>query len=400
MAPLRSSMAGTIKARVMRLVSLVLPSDGAAIGVRHFCLLIFATCLAFYLLFWSGHQYSIDGVVMFQNAKSLAFQHSFVMNPPVRWGSDIHVSVWAMGLTFAYVPVLNILSKTVFAGDGSFMVAPYDPNILYNGALLVNRPYLYASLLHPVVTATTAALLFLVALELGLSKRKSSAIALVFGMFSPAAVYAKFDYAQSLASLLLLSAFLFLLLSRRQRAHIYLILCGLSLGLAVLTRIEMVVTAVPLFILCIYLLNRESVPRMSLTRPPVRLLLAFGSPVFIALVGNQYFNYLRWGSWLSLGYAEPQGQFTFEPWWVALALLENFVSPGRGMFVFFPLACLAILGGIRSRRDPVLLAMLLSVLASLLFYSTWTQWPAGLSWGPRFFIPYLPYLTILCFLGL
>ena len=158
-----------------------------------------------------------------------------------------------------------------------------DPNILYNGALLVNRPYLYASLLHPVVTATTAALLFLVALELGLSKRKSSAIALVFGMFSPAAVYAKFDYAQSLASLLLLSAFLFLLLSRRQRAHIYLILCGLSLGLAVLTRIEMVVTAVPLFILCIYLLNRESVPRMSLTRPPVRLLLAFGSPVFICV---------------------------------------------------------------------------------------------------------------------
>ena len=70
------------------------------------------------------------------------------------------------------------------------------------------------------------------------------------------------------------------------------------------------------------------------------------------------------------------------------------------MFVFFPLACLAILGGIRSRRDPVLLAMLLSVLASLLFYSTWTQWPAGLSWGPRFFIPYLPYLTILGFLGL
>lgn len=361
--------------------------------------LVSAICLCVYTLFWSGHQYSIDGMVMFQYAKALTFQHSLVMDPPVRWGGDIQVSRWAIGLSLAYVPVLLILSRTVFAGDISFTQIPYDPNSAYSSQLLANKSYLYCSFVNPVVTAATVALLYLLSLQLGLSRRGSVAVALVYGLASPAAVYAKYDYAQPLASLTLLLSFLLVCTAFRLEKRALVLLSGIAMAMAVTARTEMLLVQAPILALCVYCLYARRRNSQTSARSPWSMVGLFSLPVVLAALANQCFNYLRLGRWTSVGY-RPLDEFTLDPVWTPLALLGHLISPGRGIIVFFPFAILAMYGLICMRRNPVILTMGLSIFGSLLLYSVWKDWHAGMSWGPRFLVPYFPYLTLLAFLGL
>jgi 4-amino-4-deoxy-L-arabinose transferase-like glycosyltransferase len=189
-------------------------------------------------------------------------------------------------MSFAYMPILWALSKTVFAGDVSLTQTPYNPDMPYNLELLSNRPYLYSSFLNILVTSVTAMLLFRFAVELGFSKRKAAAAALVFGIGSPAAAYAKYDYAQPLASLLLLCAFLCLAVARQRNTRRCLFLSGLSLGLLVLTRVEMLILAVPVFVLCVYLLGREASSKAAVSTQQWQRWLFFCLPVFLLVLAN------------------------------------------------------------------------------------------------------------------
>ncbi len=102
---------------------------------------IFLTCLVFYTTFWSGKQVSIDGIVMFQYAKSLLFQHSIFMDPPVVWGMEFTVSHWPIGLTLAYMPLLLFWSKVPGIGVKRFFKIPYDPNLEFNDAYFNDLAY-------------------------------------------------------------------------------------------------------------------------------------------------------------------------------------------------------------------------------------------------------------------
>ena len=79
--------------------------------------------LAYYFLIMGGHQYSVDGIAMFQAAKALVFQLSLRLDPPVRWGRDISVSIWSFGMTLAYVPLL-LLWYPLFARFPALQAIP------------------------------------------------------------------------------------------------------------------------------------------------------------------------------------------------------------------------------------------------------------------------------------
>ena len=97
-----------------------------------------AALFAYYLLTLGGHQYSIDGIVMFQSAKQLFFRHSFSLDPPVRWGNHVIVeNGFSMGLTLAYLPALALVSP-VFAWMPSLQLTPHDPAAAYHRALYGN----------------------------------------------------------------------------------------------------------------------------------------------------------------------------------------------------------------------------------------------------------------------
>lgn len=358
---------------------------------------LLATCLLFYLLFWSGHHYSIDGVVMFQYAKAFLFDQSFSMEPPVRWGDfEFTVSKWAIGMTLAYVPVLAFLSITFFRGDPAIQQIPYAPDTPFNLELLSNRPYQYSSFLNPTVTAMTVVVLFLLAYKLRFTPKQAYLAALTFGLVSPAAVYAKFDFAQTLAAfLLLLGIYLFVLY--RQHGTKYLLLSGVCLGLAILTRSEFILVPVPILVLAAYFLDQESEKHTPLKAKvrPLRLML-IGTPILLFSLLHLYVNQARFGSPFSAGYS-PASEFTLEIEHFLTALMGNLISPGRGVFIFFPIALFSIYGFRQLLKEDREMATVIGlILAGMLgLYSIWKDWGGGISWGPRFLLPTIPYLSLL-----
>ncbi len=361
-------------------------------------LAIFFTCMIVYLFFWSGHHYSIDGVVMFEYAKTLLFQHSFQMNPPLAWGTDMTVSKWPIGLTLLYMPILALLSVTAFRGNAEIRVIPHGSGVGYGLALMENRPYLFGSLVNPVITATTAVLVYFLGLQMGLSKRKACLAALIFGLISPAAVYTRFDYAQPLAGLLIAASVLCFLSARTRHSHKELILAGCFLGFGILTRPELALfVAAPMTILALFF--SWDAAKGGWER--VKTMLYFAVPLAAFVFLNQAINAMRFGGWLSVGY-QPTSEFNFAPEHFLTAFLGNIISPGRGVFFFFPVAFFAILGVFSAwKKDRWSAALWTAILAgSFVFYATWDNWSAGLSWGPRFFIPILPIFSLLGVVGL
>ena len=203
-------------------------------------LLIFITCLCLYLVFWNGIQVSVDGIVMFQYAKSLLFDRSVVMDPPVLWGMEFPVSRWPIGLTLAYIPFLALFSLIPGIRSPQFFLNPYDPAIVFNNAYFNDYAYQFASLIQLVVTALTAVLVFDLAIEMGLTRKKSIIATLIFGLATPAAVYTRFDYSQPLASFLMLASVVWLLRARNGKKT-GLVLAGFLVGLSGMTRLEMLI---------------------------------------------------------------------------------------------------------------------------------------------------------------
>src|SRR5205823_1591862 len=162
--------------------------------------------LAYYLLILGGHQYSIDGIAMFQSAKALVFQHSWKLDPPIVWGrASVRVSGWPLGMTLAYVPLL-LAWYPVFASFPGWRATPYNASVPFNPALYSNPAYLLCSILNPLITAATACLVFRAGRLLGLRRDLAVLAGLAYAFGSPAAAYARYDFAQPLATLTLIAA--------------------------------------------------------------------------------------------------------------------------------------------------------------------------------------------------
>ena len=128
-------------------------------------------------------------------------------------------------------------------------------------------------------------------------------------------------------------------------------------------------------------------------RWPRRLLLfaLCAAPVAGLLLA---YNAWAFGSPLAHGFSGSASRFS-EPWGVGQAGL--LVSPAEGLFVFTPVAALAIFGLVRAFRCGerwLALALGAAALAHLVFVGKWSEWHGGESWGPRLMTDALPLLFL------
>ncbi len=360
-------------------------------------MMIFLTCSLVYIISWSGHHYSIDGMVMFQSAKALLFRNSFKLDPPINWGMEIDVSKWAIGFTLIYTMILAGLSSLPPLKNIDFNFMPYDPDEKFNELLLYDPTYRYSSFINPFITAITAVFLYYLCIQLRLSKKQAAAAALVYGIASPAAVYAKLDFAQPLASLFVVLALIFFIRARTNGSK-NLIASGVFLGLAVLSRTEMLIVPASIFVVAAYFVEPRQKEGMFFSLPGLKNILLISLPLIGFLLINQYINYLRFGSWFAIGY-QPTKEFAFNVFATISAMVSNLVSMNRGVMLYFPLSILSIFGITTFiKKDRLIgLVLLFTVIGSWVMYSMWVDWDAGISWGPRFFIPIMPYLIIFAF---
>lgn len=328
-------------------------------------LLLFAV----YLLSFSGQIYSADGLSMFSVTESLVKRGEF--------NTD---QLWTL-----------FKARNEIAADGeSYAKYGYGPSLfgapLYALALAVPGLGLVQTTLltSAVAIALAGALLYLSARRLAFSQGVALGTALLFGLATPAWVYAKQLWSEPYGLVTLLAAFYFLLRFRQEGRGIAALAGGLALGLAMATRVTNA-ALVPVFALygfCGAWNDRQA------RRGLVLFLAALaGMAATIA-----WYDAVRYGSPFATGYRADE---TFDnP--LFLGIYGLLFSPGKGLFVYAPfLAVLPFSFALffrRWRREALLIAAVFVFYVVL--FSAWYYWWGGTNWSPRFLVPTLPFLVL------
>ena len=254
-------------------------------------------------------------------------------------------------------------------------------------------------LTNSVFLGLMAAAALALALTAGLSRNRALAAAFLAGIGSPLLFQASDFTAEPAAALMWLLATVGLvrlenapLSARANTATAFWV--GVCVGAAVLFKIAHGVLLVPT-VLAFWLVIRTKGP----WREGVPCWLAFGGGVALHLAVIALYNLLRFGSPLETGYGAYATEFTNSAWEGAVGQL---ISPGRGLFVYFPAAALGLLGlRVAWRRSPALAVMAAGGLFMLwALYSTWFAWEGGWTYGPRLLAPVLALLCVPAIMGL
>ncbi len=348
---------------------------------------LFVCCAGLYLVLGSARISTPDGVLMARVSASVVSRRALDVAPlemSPEWGGlwvegaggRRFYPKYGPGLSLAAVPMTALgrwLAGIATAGDGVAVAAPATHRAFYgDGEALVAY---FAACTSALVCAGVVALLALLVLELGFSRRTAIVTALALAFGTPLLAYSATCFAEPLGALGLQAAALFALRGAPARA-------GLALGVAVLARPALVVVA-PL-----------ALPLLLERSPSRSASLAWSGIGLGAMLGGlALYNAVRFGSPLETGYGDEVTAFSGAPLEGLAGLL---MSPGRGLFVYCPLAAAGLLGLGALRRRSLGIALLAggSLAALLALHCRWYMWEGGWCWGPRFLLPALPLVLL------
>jgi hypothetical protein len=125
--------------------------------------------------------------------------------------------------------------------------------------------------------------------------------------------------------------------------------------------------------------------------------VSFLIPVAASGLLALWWNWLRYGNIFETGYVATE---TFSNDLLS-GLYGLTVGPARGFVWYNPVLLLALPGAVlfwRRHRRILLLTVLLTVLYFVL-YALWYMWHGGYSWGPRFLVPVVPFVSLVAGAG-
>jgi 4-amino-4-deoxy-L-arabinose transferase-like glycosyltransferase len=341
-----------------------------------------------YLATMSGHFHSIDGLLVFQQARAILFDRSLTFDTPVLWGVPITTSRYGLGLSLLYIPGLVVwgwLQPYAPLPGGQ----PHDKALLYSDPVYV----LAGAPVHLLITVVSAYLVARLCRELGLSRATALWGLAMYGLASPALVYARGDWSQSLVGLCWISALYMGIRWRRAGHRRDLLAFGTSIAYAVLARPVEGALLVPAALL-LALPDAQHRRRRDIDWLAVAVVaISFTSGIVATLL----VNYGRYGSPWTTGYED---QTWSTPLWEGLAGV--LISPGRGMLLAFPAVLLSPLGvqWLWRAGQRVSTAALVSLTGlQVLNVATWHIWWGSWNWGLRLLLPALPILAVLAACG-
>lgn len=323
---------------------------------------LFVFCLLAYLLAGSGTIASSDGHTMFTLSESLLRGRLAI---PAGNGK-----VGRQGLLYAKADPGQAVVALPLVAAGR-LTAPLLPA----GPLRALWPRAVASTLNAFAAAAAVVAFLLVVRSLGYSPRTALVLALGLGFSTSLLPYAKSYLREPLLMLCLLAAFLEAKRGRELRA-------GLWLGAGMLVKATFLLN-VP--ILAAYLAARRPGGR--------RALLGFlAGPAAAALLLGAY-NAARFGSPFTTGYDPTVDNFSTP---LLVGLYGQLLSSGKSVFLYAPLGLAALWGfaGLaRHHRAEAWLSGAI-VAANVVFHAKFASWAGEGSWGPRYLVPFLPFLLL------
>ncbi len=238
-----------------------------------------------------------------------------------------------------------------------------------------------------ITVAALCAAMLLFGARLGGSLRSGLVVALATAFASPFWSYAYQSWSEQLAALLLLGALYQVHRWGEDQRQLRLIGVGAMLGLLVATKTAL--ASVGLAVGLAIWMRWRARSLGALARVVGGLGLGALPPIALVLA----YNLARFGSPLQTGYGAESAMFN-TPLLVGLAGL--LFSPGRGLFLYFPLMLigLAAMPALARRAPEIGVAAVVTLLTLLLLYARWWQWEGGWCWGPRFLLPALPLFIL------
>ncbi len=260
--------------------------------------------------------------------------------------------------------------------------------------------------LSAVTGASTNALFFLICIKLGRRTDTAFLLTFILGLATMIWPYSQTLFSDpTLATCWLLAIFSFLSYRDTQKSF-WLGIAGIGIGFAILDKIVAAYTA-PIFgAYFLYLLkycsktpeNKNAIFSKASIIPSIW----FGVPLAVALYSILYYNYIRYGSWLSLGYTDSRTYdlrdtyFGFNVPFLS-GLYAQLFSSGKGFFFYNP-ACLLAFPGLKKsfeNNKPETLMLSSIILGSLAIYSSWYGWHGDWCWGLRYWSCMPPFFLLL-----
>jgi hypothetical protein len=339
--------------------------------------------LCVYLLTMGGHPASPDEEGMFYVAESIASNGSFSM-PPDFVGTATAMQRGVGERSYSPSGIATSLMESPFVAVGQIarrqFPASYGPYLLR----------LSANLLDPILTALSGFVVFLLGRTLRYPARLSAALALIFGLATIAWPYSKYLWSEPVTGFWLLLSVLFLFRGRVTPRIIWIIVAGLCAGLSIASKIATGAALVG-FLAYFMLSGLEEYKQNRRFAATARGVGAFGVGLLLVLVGIAFYNFSRFGNFLSTGYGNvPFDLFKYG------GIAGLLISPGKSVFLYSPTAILAIPGIVAMSRRFVKEAVLILLVCSsqLLLYGSFVYWHGDAAWGPRYLVPITGLLVL------
>ncbi len=359
---------------------------------------IIALCLGLflfsvYLLSYRGGFHSVDEVSMYCVTESLVKRGRFDTDQ-IAWTEWTTTFSEAQGI---FGPEGHVYSKKGLAI--SLLAAPlYWLALKVPGLGMLHTTFL----LNAIVTALTGSVMYLLVRRLDYTPAVSLVTALVFGLGTMAWVYSKYFFSEPLSALLLLLAFFLVLQARsndfnrwprdRTTKVVTTIGAGFVSGWAMLSRANngLIVPILMLYILCMRCSDDFSrLP--SLLRRAWRPVVCYLLGLILPLVVFALYNALKSGHPLQTGY----DLAVFTPAYFWKGAFKLLLSPYRGLLFYMPVLVLCLAAFPCFFRKHLAEAGVCAAIP-LAYFVLFSVWPSGegLSWGPRFLVPTVPFLVI------
>lgn len=354
--------------------------------------IIVLTSLLFciYALTNSGRLHIVDEASLFAVTESLGTRLEVDTNA-IAWTQFVNSPGEVLG---AFGNNDEVFSKK---GPGpAFVAVPFYFALRLLTFLNIHVGLLQGTLLwNGVITALTAALLWITARAMGYRERTGVGLALLFGLATIAWPYAGMFFGEPLSAFSLLLTFYGIYRWKRGASWGFLLASGIGAGLALATVTAHAVLLAVLGVYALYTLWERLRAKGATTTQTVTGLAAFVAPILITGALLLLYNWIRFGNPFDTGYHFESGEgFTTPIWQGFWGLL---FSPYRSLFLHTPIFLASVAAFYpffkRHRIETILLALL--SVAIIAMYSMWWMWWGGYAWGPRFLVPMTPFWVLL-----